>query len=119
VCRALKRLLKSYGMQIQTFTGGQEFIAAMRLSNIVDCVVIDVKMPQMSGLEVQKVMNRDGVDVPVIFITALAEQDLEEQAMKAGAVGLLRKPFAGESLVELIRKASKLRQKGFAPHGAV
>lgn len=74
-------------MQIYTFTGGREFIAAMRLSNIVDCVVIGMKMPKMSRLEVQKIINRGGMDVPIIFIPAFAEQDLEEQAMKVGAVG--------------------------------
>lgn len=53
----------------------------------MDCVVIGMKMPKMSDLEVQKIINRGGMDVPIIFIPAFAEQDLEEQAMKVGAVG--------------------------------
>jgi FixJ family two-component response regulator len=76
--------------------------------------VIDVQMPGMTGLEVQEHMKCAGVDVPVIFITALTEGVIEEKAMSAGAVGFLRKPFTDEALVGLIRIVLQLRRKHVA-----
>ena len=111
VCRAIKRLLRSWGMQVRTFSTGQEFLSDLSRSHDVDCSVIDIQMPGMTGLEVQERMNRAGMDVPVIFITAFTEEGIEEEAMSAGAVGFLRKPFTDEALVELIRIAVKRRRK--------
>jgi FixJ family two-component response regulator len=76
--------------------------------------VIDVQMPGMTGLEVQERMNRAGMDVPVIFITAHEEEGVEEQALRAGAAGFLRKPFTEEALVGLIRSAMSRRRKPVA-----
>ena len=111
VAHALKRLLHSWGMQVRTFASGEEFLSALSRSHDVDCSVIDVQMPGMTGLEVQEHMNRAGMDVPVIFITAFTEEGIEEKAMSAGAVGFLRKPFTDEALVELIRIALQRRRK--------
>ena len=61
----------------------------------MDCSVIDIQMPGMTGLEVQERMNRAGMDVPVIFITAFTEEGIEEEAMSAGAVGFFAKAFHG------------------------
>ena len=108
---ALRRLLHSWGMQVRTFASGEEFLSALSRSHDVDCSVIDVQMPGMTGLEVQERMNRAGMDVPVIFITAFMEEGIEEEAMRAGAVGFLRKPFTDEALVELIRIAVQRRRK--------
>jgi len=114
VCRALKRLLHSWEMQARTFATGEEFLSALSRSEDLDCAVIDVQMPGMNGLEVQDRMNRAGMDVPVIFITAHEEEGVEEHAMRAGAVGFLRKPFTDEALVGLIRIALQRRRKPFA-----
>jgi FixJ family two-component response regulator len=103
VCKALKRLLNSWGMQVFTFASGEEFLSAMAGSHIPDCSVIDVHMPGMNGLEVQARMAREKLDVPLIFMTAHDEAGVEEQALKDGAVGFLRKPFSDEALVKLIR----------------
>ena len=111
VCRALKRLLHSWGMQVRTFASGREFLSALSSLHHVDCSVIDVQMPGMTGLEVREQMNRTGMDVPVIFITAHEEEGIEENALRAGAVGLLRKPFSDEALVALIRHAVKRCRK--------
>jgi FixJ family two-component response regulator len=108
---ALRRLLHSWGMQVRTFASGEEFLSALSRPHDVDCSVIDVQMPGMTGLEVQERMNRAGMDVPVIFITAFMEEGIEEEAMRAGAVGFLRKPFTDEALVELIRIAVQRRRK--------
>ena len=77
-------------------------------------VISDVRMPGMTGLEVQERMNQAGMDVPVIFITAHEEEGIEEQALRAGAVGFLRKPFMDEALVGLIRKALECPRKPVA-----
>jgi FixJ family two-component response regulator len=111
VCKALKRLLSSWGMEVRTFSNGAEFLSALCRSQDADCSVIDVHMPGMSGLEVQERMNRFGMNVPVILITAFEEEGVEEQALQAGAVGFLRKPFSDEVLVVLIGNALRQRRK--------
>lgn len=114
VAIALRRLLHSWGMQVRTFASGEEFLSALSRSDDADCSVIDVQMPGMTGLEVQERMDRAGMDVPVIFITAHEEEGVEEHAMRAGAVGFLRKPFNDEALVGLIRIALQRRMKPVA-----
>jgi len=98
-------------MRVHTFASGEEFLAALSRSHDVDCSVIDVQMPGMTGLEVQERMKRAGMDVPVIFITAHEEEGTEENALRAGAVGFLRKPFTDEALVGLIRTALQHQRK--------
>ncbi len=110
VCRALKRLLRSWGMQARTFASGREFLSALNRSQDADCSVIDVQMPEMTGLEVQERLKVAGMDLPVIFITAHEEEGIEAHALKAGAVGFLRKPFSDEVLVGLIRSALQRRR---------
>lgn len=110
VRRALRRLLRSWGMQVRTFASGAEFLAALSRSQTVDCSVIDVRMPEMTGLEVQERMKRAGMNVPVIFITAHDDEEVEKQAMRAGAVGFLRKPFSDEKLVGMISDAMQHRR---------
>ena len=111
---ALRRLLHSWGMQVRTFASGEEFLSALSGSNNADCSVIDVQMPGMTGLEVQERMNRSEMDVPIIFITAHEEDGVEESALKAGAVGFLRKPFTDDALVGLIRTALQRRRERVA-----
>jgi FixJ family two-component response regulator len=103
-------------MQVRTYTSGEEFLSALRGSPEVDCSVIDLMMPGMTGLEVQEQMNQSGLDVPVIFMTAHETEGAEEQALRGRAVGFLRKPFKEEALVELIRKALQCRRKSTARH---
>ena len=117
VCRSLKRLLQSWEMQVRTFETGEEFLAALSRSKDADCSVIDVQMPGMTGLEVQEALNRAGIDVPVIFITAHKEEGVEECAMRAGAIGFLRKPFMDEALVGFIHTALQRPRKGVACAG--
>ncbi len=110
VVRALKRLLRSWGMQVRTFGSGGEFLSALKVSEDTDCSVIDVQMPGMTGLEVQATLNDRGFDVPVIFMTGHETEGVEEEAMNAGAIGFLHKPFSDEALVGLIRRALERRE---------
>ena len=104
VCRAIRRLVRSLGMQADTFTSGQEFVEM--LDGVpwvhVDCVVLDIQMPGMTGLEVQERLARSGHLLPVIFITAHDEVGMREQALAAGAVAFIRKPFNDELLIKTL-----------------
>jgi FixJ family two-component response regulator len=110
VARALKRLLRSWGMEVRTFSSGVEFLAAIERSPGADCSLIDVQMPGMTGLEVLDRMNAAGLHLAVVFMTAHETEEVEDQAMRAGAIGFLRKPFADEALVGLIRMAMLRRE---------
>jgi FixJ family two-component response regulator len=117
VAKALKRLLHSWGMKVRTFASSGEFLAALNQSCDGDCLVIDVQMPGMTGLEVQEALNRGEIDMPVIFITAHNEEGIEERAMRAGAIGFLRKPIMDEVLIGLIHTALLRPRKGVAREG--
>jgi len=109
VCRAIKRLLRSLGMEADTFTSGQEFIELMEAmpSLHVGCVILDVQMPGVSGLEVQERLAKSGGRLPIIFITAHDDGNVRERALAAGAVAFLRKPFNDELLIKTLREALK------------
>jgi len=117
VCRAIKRLVRSLSMEGETFASGREFtdlIEAMP-SFHPDCVVLDVQMPGMNGLEVQERMARLGSRIPIIFITAHDEAGVRERALAAGAVAFLRKPFHDElfakTLGEALNRSAGQKQK--------
>jgi FixJ family two-component response regulator len=121
VCRAISRLLRSLGMNADTFTSGREFIEHIEMmpSFLPDCVVLDVQMPGMNGLEVQELLVRGDKPFPVIFITAHDEIGVRERALQAGAVAFLRKPFNDELLIKTLDEAIKRgvgeKQGGQAP----
>lgn len=105
VGRALGRLVRSLGMRSETFTCGEAFFRAIAASWKPDCVVLDVQMPGMNGLEIQRRIVEQELAVPVIFITAHEDRAAAERAIAAGAVGFLYKPFSDESLEQLVRRA--------------
>ena len=109
VCRAIQRLVRSLGMDADTFSSGQQFIDFIESipSRPVDCVVLDVQMPGLNGLEVQERLTRRGHRFPVIFITAHDEVGVREQALAAGALAFVRKPFNDELLIEVLSTALK------------
>ena len=107
VCRALKRLMRSLGMDADTFTSGQQFVELVEAmpSLAVDCVILDVQMPGLNGLQVQERLARSGHQYPVIFITAHEDAALREQALAAGALGFLHKPFNDELVIKILNTA--------------
>lgn len=107
VCRAIKRLVRSLGMAADAFTSGREFIDRVETmpSFQPDCVVLDVQMPEMNGLEVQQRLASSGNHLPVIFITAHDEVGVRDRALAAGAVAFLRKPFNDELFIKTLRMA--------------
>ena len=107
VCRALKRLGRSCGMEVVTFTSGQDFIDVLAAvpSFPTDCVVLDLQMPGLNGLEVQDRLTRRGLRFPVVFITAHDEDGARERALAGGAVAYLRKPFNDELFIKTVGEA--------------
>jgi FixJ family two-component response regulator len=101
---ALSRLIRSVGLPVQTFTSAQEFLNA-KLQDAQGCLVLDVRMPRMSGLEVQERLAAAGICLPVIFLTGYADIQISVQAMKAGAIDFLTKPFKEQELLGAIQAA--------------
>jgi len=102
--RALKDLMESAGLTAQSFGSAEEFLES-DLRNQTGCLVADVRMPGMSGLELQAKLKAEGSRIPIIFITAHADAKMKLQAIKAGAVEFLFKPFDDEVLLMKIRAA--------------
>lgn len=109
VCRAMKRLVRSLGMEGDAFTSGREFIDRIETTPSFqpDCVVLDVQMPGMNGLEVQERLASSGNPLPVIFITAHDDLGVRDRALAAGAVAFLRKPFNDKLFIKTLRVALK------------
>ena len=107
VCRAIKRLLRSVAMDADTFTSGQEFMDLLEATPSFhpECLILDVQMPGMNGLEVQERLIKKGQPLPIIFITAHDEEGVREQALALGAVAFLRKPFDDELMIRAVREA--------------
>jgi FixJ family two-component response regulator len=107
VRRALKRLVRSLGMNAEIFASGQEFLDCIEAlpSFHANCAILDVQMPGMNGLEIQQRLARGGNPMPIIFITAHDEVGVRERALASGAVAFLRKPFDDELLIKTLRAA--------------
>lgn len=101
---ATKALLRSLGYRVATFASAEEFLQSDSLGNTA-CLITDVKMPGLSGVDLQHWLITRGVEIPTIFITAFPENGPRERAMKAGAVGFLCKPFSEDSLLKCLDSA--------------
>lgn len=99
---ALKNLLRSVGLDSQSYTSAQEFLDAEK-PDVPSCLILDVRLPGMSGLDLQKELANAGNQVPVIFITAHGDIPMSVRAMKAGAVEFLPKPFRDQDLLDAIQ----------------
>jgi FixJ family two-component response regulator len=104
VRRATRRLLRAAGHEVETYASGTEFLEAFPHHKPC-CVIVDLHMPGMSGLEVQSRLAASGADIPVIFITAYDDPGARDRAQQAGAAAYLRKPFSEEVLLEAIHAA--------------
>lgn len=101
---AVKDLLESVGLRAETFASGREFLKAPR-AEAPSCLVLDVRLPGVSGLDFQRELTAANVEIPVIFITGHGDIPMTVQAMKAGAVDFLTKPFRDQELLDAIHKA--------------
>lgn len=101
---AAERLLRSLGFSAHAFSSAEEFLLSPRL-NDTSCLIADVQMPGMSGVELQEHLIAQGHRTPIIFITAFPDDRIRERAMKAGAVCFLSKPFDGMGLLQCLERA--------------
>jgi FixJ family two-component response regulator len=104
VRRALQRLLRSAGFAVETFATAREFLDSGHWAQTA-CLVLDIHLPGMSGLELQEHLAVSGAPIPIVFITAHDDATVRERANRAGAVSYLRKPFDQGTLIEAIGRA--------------
>jgi len=100
----LQSLLESVGLRVETFKTAQDFLDRRPLEGLA-CLVLDVRLPGLSGLDLQKELTRSGSPIPIVFITGHGDVAMSVQAMKAGAVEFLTKPFRDEQLLDAIQQA--------------
>ena len=101
---ALQGMLKSVGLPSQAFASAEEFLTSGQLRQTA-CLIADIRMPGMSGLELQAKLNAEHCRIPTIFITAHGDAKMRMQALRAGAVEFLAKPFDDEALLESVQAA--------------
>ena len=101
---AVERLLRSAGFAVQSFGSAEAFLESEQKRN-ARCLITDIRMPGISGLELQSKLNSDQCPIPTIFITAHGDERMRMQAMRSGAVKFLTKPFEGETLLEAVQSA--------------
>jgi len=101
VCVALSRLMRTAGLHVETFGTAAEVLSDDRLRD-ADCLVLDVHLPDLSGLELQAKLAELGLELPIVFITGRGDIPMSVRAMKAGALEFLTKPFANQQLLDAI-----------------
>jgi FixJ family two-component response regulator len=110
VLKALTRLLRTRAFQTKAYGSGQEFLAALP-DGLPECLILDLQMPEMTGLELQQHLARRGIQIPTIVITALGDIGVRERCVSAGAVAFLSKPVQSTSLFAAIDDASAISRK--------
>ena len=110
ICDSLAQLVKSVGLKADTFSTTEAFLDT-ELPDKPSCLVLDIRMPGMSGLDLQDEMIKRGISIPIIFITGHGTVPMSVRAMKAGAVDFLQKPFEDQELLDLIYHAIKDNRK--------
>jgi FixJ family two-component response regulator len=98
---ALKELLTSVGLEVRLYASAGAFLEA-RIPDATSCLILDVRLPGMSGIKVQEQLSRAGVYVPIVFVTAHGDVEMGVRAMKAGAIDFLTKPFRSQDLLDAV-----------------
>jgi FixJ family two-component response regulator len=115
---SLKNLLRSVGLRAELFASAQEFLRSKR-PDLPSCLVLDVRLPGLSGLDLQRRTNEAGVEIPIIFITGHGDIPMSVRAMKAGAVEFLTKPFRDQDLLDAIQQALERDRKARDQRAAI
>ena len=106
VREAMSALVRSLGFSVATFASAEDFLDSDRVDD-TSCLITDVQMPGLSGIELQSRLIADGRDMPVIGVTAYPEESIRTRMLEAGAVGFLSKPFNDERLIDCLATALK------------
>jgi two-component system, LuxR family, response regulator FixJ len=104
---SLRWLIESTGLQVETFADAQTFLARIR-PELPGCLVLDVRMPGMSGLDLQSELTRRGIGLPTIVVTGHAEVPMAVRAVKAGAIDFIEKPFSDQLLLDRVRQGIEM-----------
>src|SRR5262249_1060452 len=113
---SLQNLLRSVGLRVEAFTSAQEFLHSTR-PDVPTCLVLDVRLPGLSGLDLQQELAKGHAPMPIIFITGHGDIPMTVRAMKAGAIEFLTKPFRDEDLLTAVAQAlHRARQMGPCTH---
>ena len=102
VRRSTRRLLLSSGLRAEAFSSAEDFLQSGRVAETA-CLLLDMRMPGMDGLELQRRLSETGRLIPIVFLSARASEEEERRALRAGAVNFLRKPVSKEALLQAIR----------------
>jgi FixJ family two-component response regulator len=105
VRRALQRLLRASDLDVETFASAQDFLASLPQATPPDCLVLDLQMPGMSGLDLQRQIARTGLRMPIVVITGHDEPGMQARCLAAGASAYLRKPLEAGTLLAAIEAA--------------
>jgi len=103
VRRALGRLIRSLGLDAQSYATAEEFLESIE-HTLPSCLILDVNLPGLNGLELQRRLQAEGRNIPVVVITAYANEEVREQAIKAGAIAFLPKPFEELMLLQAVSR---------------
>jgi FixJ family two-component response regulator len=104
VREAIKSLLRSFGLSAEAFSSAEDFLSSRRLDDVI-CLIVDVVMPRMSGLDLQSRLMLSNRRIPLIFISAHDDADAKKRALEAGALAFLHKPFQEETLMQAVHSA--------------
>ena len=107
VRRSTRRLLRCCGLRVEAFSSAEEFLQSGRVAETA-CLLLDVRMPGMDGLELQRRLGETHRPIPIIFLSARASEEEERRALRAGAACFLRKPVSKEALLNAIRTVLKI-----------
>ena len=109
--RTTIRLIESFGFQARAFESAEGFLNSGQLHDS-SCLILDVQMPGMNGLQLQRQLAAAGCRIPIIFMTAYDDKESRRRAMQAGAVAFLGKPFTDEQLLQTVRSALREDERG-------
>jgi FixJ family two-component response regulator len=112
---ALRSLVRSLGYVSNVFASAEEFLESSYLNN-TSCLISDVQMPGMNGIELQSRLKRLDCGTPVIFVTAFPDERIRTRALEAGAIGFMEKPFEGRAMIRLIETALRPRRERGSNH---
>ncbi len=112
---SLRWLIESTGLHVETFADAHTFLARIR-PDVSGCLVLDVRMPGMSGLDLQAELGRRGISLPTIVVTGHAEVPLAVRAVKAGAIDFIEKPFSDQLLLDRVRQGIDMDRRGREAH---
>ena len=105
VRKAFKRLLRSVNLDVETFSSAEEFLESQKPDKD-SCIIIDIRMPGLTGFDLQRKLNDQGIGIPVIVVSASDDAQIREQARELGAVVFFRKPIDGQALLDAISWAT-------------